>query len=127
MNWYRRCSYDTEQKRRFHSDARKRLKCLAVELGFRPASYEIRSNLGGIAVSGEVILHHEAVYIQICQPATGHDTGVMIRTCQGRRDYSGGRNHFEPLARLDDIDGLAARVREIMTIAGASSACRRST
>lgn len=100
MNWYRRCAYDAGQKRRFHSDARKRLKSLAVELGFPPGSYEIRSNLGGIAVSGEVILHHDAVYIQICQPATGRDTGIMIRSCRGHHDYVGSRNHFEPLARL---------------------------
>ncbi|WP_088343934.1 MULTISPECIES: hypothetical protein [Rhodomicrobium] len=127
MNWYRPCAYDAEQKHRFHREARKRLKHLAAELGFPPGSYDLRSNPGGIAVSGEITLHHEAVYIQICQPATGHDTGIMIRTCQGRLDYAGGRNHYEPLERLGDIPGLARRVREVLYVAAPPGACRRSS
>lgn len=54
------------------------------------------------------------VYVQICQPATRSDTGILIRTCAGRRDYTGGRNHFESLVLLDDIPALAARVRAVM-------------
>ncbi len=127
MNWYWPCAYDAEQKRRFHREARKRLKHLATELGFPTGSYDLRSNLGGIAVSGEITLHHETVYVQICQPATGHDTGIMIRTCQGRLDYAGGRNHFEPLRRLDDIPGLAARMRDVLCVAMPPRACRRSS
>jgi hypothetical protein len=86
MNWYARCAYDAAQKRRFHSTARARLRKLATELGLPVGSYDLRSNQGGIAVSGEVTLHHEAVYIQVSQPATGCDTGIFIRTCRGRRD-----------------------------------------
>jgi len=73
-----------------------------------------RSNPGGIAVSGEITLHHDDVYIQVCQPASGADSGILIRTCQGRRDYTGGRNHLAPLRLLDDAPALAAQVRAVM-------------
>ena len=44
MNWYKRCAYDDEQKRAFHSTGRKRLKALADALGFAPGSFDLRSN-----------------------------------------------------------------------------------
>ena len=97
MDWYTRCAYASEQKQHFHTTARARLRKLASALGFPPGAYDLRSNQGGIAVSGEITLHHERVYVQVCQPATGADSGILIRTCEGRRDYTGGRNHFAPL------------------------------
>ena len=113
-DWYARCAYDPEVKQRFHTAARARLRRLATTLGFPSGSFDLRSNPGGIAVSGEITLHHEDVYIQVCQPATGTDSGILIRTCQGRRDYTGGRNHFAPLRLLDDTLALAAQVRAVM-------------
>src|SRR5260370_11789132 len=50
------------------------------------------------AVSGEVTMHADHVYVQACHPATGHDTGLMYRTSQGRQDYHGGPNHLASLA-----------------------------
>ena len=118
MDWYASCSYEPHCKRRFHSAARARLRDLAAELGFPPTSFDLRSNQGGIAVSGEITLHHERVYIQVSRPAARDDTGILIRTCEGRRDYTGGRNHFAPLSMLDDIEALAHLVRTVMTNKG---------
>ena len=118
MNWYLRCAYQPEQKRRFHATARARLRKLAAALDFAPVSYDLRNNEGGIAVSGEITLHHDRVYIQVCQPAMGYDSGILIRTCKGRRDYTGGRNHFAPLSLLDDIPALAGRVRAVIAAEG---------
>lgn len=114
FDWYRSASYDAQQKQLFHRHARARLKALALEMKFPSGSYDLRSNPGGIAVSGEITLHHDAVYIQVCQPATGWDSGVMIRSCKGRRDYTGGSNNFVPLRMLDDPPILADRVRAIL-------------
>jgi len=98
---------------------------LATALRLRAGSFDLRSNQGGVAVSGEVTLHQErsepgpltseaaqggsrrGVYIQV---ASG---GVLIRTCRGRRDDVGGLNHFVSLTMLDDIDALSDRVRRI--------------
>ena len=114
MNWYTPCAYNDAQKRSFHLQGRKRLKALADALGFESGSYDLRSNRGGVAVSGEVTLHYDRLYVQICQPATGWDRGILIRSCEGRKDYSGGRNHFAPLSWLDDIPQLAHRCRAVL-------------
>jgi hypothetical protein len=108
IDWYSRCAYDTEVKQRFHAAARVRLRLLAKTLGFQPGSFDLRSN------PGEIVLHHACVYIQVCQPAACHDSGILIRSCEGRRDYTGGRNHFAPLRLLDDTPTLAAQVRAVM-------------
>ncbi len=110
MDWYANCSYEPERKRRFHATARARLRKLAAELGLPAGSFDLRSNHGGIAVSGEAILHHEKFYVHVSQPATRANTGILIRTCRGRRDHTGGANHFAPLSLLDDIPALAERV-----------------
>ena len=116
MNWTKPCGYDETQKRLFHSAARTRLRRLAIELGFAPGSYDLRSNQGGIAVSGEVTLHHERVYVQVGQSALGGGMGVLIRTCDGRHDYVGGPNNFALLEILDDLPRLAVRVRAVMNV-----------
>lgn len=115
FGWYRRCAYDGEQKKEFHRQARIALRALAKELQFPTNSHEIRSCKAGVAVSGEIILHHDRVYIQVCQPATGADSGILIRSCEGRRDDEGGRNHFTPLSLLDHPAELAEYVRAVMS------------
>jgi hypothetical protein len=90
-------SYDNAAKRAFHSSALRQLKLLANALGLAPGAYALSSNPGGIAVSGEVTLHADHVYVHACQPATGHDTGIMYRTCRGRKDYHRGPNNFASL------------------------------
>ena len=58
--------------------------------------------------------------MQICQPATGHDSGILIRTCEGRKDYTGGANNFAPLSLLDDLPILADRCRAVLARGGRS-------
>ena len=120
MNWYQPCAYDGAQKRMFHAAGRVRLEVLAKVLEFTPGSFDLRSNPGGIAVSGEVTLHHDRLYVQLCQPATGMDTGILIRICQGRKDYTGDRNHVAPLSLLNDIPALASRCRAVLGEGGRS-------
>lgn len=88
-------------KRSFHSLGRKFLKDLANELDLAPGSYEIRSNRGGVAVSGEVTLHHDGLYVQLSDNM-GAAPQLLYRTCKGRRDYSGGVNNWMSLSRLTD-------------------------
>lgn len=120
FDWNKSCSYDAEQKRRFHAIARSRLKKLAAELGLARGSYDLRSNKAGIAVSGEITLHHDRAYIQVGQFAMSSGHRILIRTCKGRRDYAGGANHFVTLTMLDDIKALAAAVRAITGVGHSS-------
>ena len=108
----KRVAYDDDAKRLFHNHARRQLRELANALGLAPGSFDVRSNKGGCAVSGEATLHADHLYVQACQPATGHDSGVLFRTCSGRRDYVGGPNHFATLDLLNTPEQLAERIRE---------------
>lgn len=115
FDFRKRVAYDPDAKRQFHTQARRRLLELAAALGFVPCPYDLRSNLGGIAVSGEATLHADRLYVQVSQPATGHDTGILFRSCEGRRDYTGGRNNFASLDLLHRPAELAALIRRHVT------------
>ena len=112
FDFRKRVAYDDDAKEAFHRNARHQLKLLAEALGFAPAQYDLRSSKAGPAVSGEITLHADHLYVQVCQPATGWDTGVLIRTCQGRKDYVGGRNNYVSLDLLNRPEDLACRIRE---------------
>jgi hypothetical protein len=112
FDFQKRVAYDGLAKEAFHRNARRQLKLVAKALGLAPAQFDLRSNKAGPAVSGEVILHADHLYVQVWQPATGWDTGVLMRTCQGRKDYVGGRNNFASLDLLNQPEDLARRIRE---------------
>jgi hypothetical protein len=103
FDWAKSASYDDAQKNAFHRAATKQLKKLASELDFTAGTFEVRSNKAGPASSGEVTLHHEDLYVQVSQSMTGGPgKSIMIRTCEGRKDFSGGRNHFASTDWLND-------------------------
>ena len=109
---FRKCvAYDAGAKRLFHRRARRQLIELARKLNLDPTDYDLRSNEGGIAVSGEVTLHADRLYVQVSQPATRADTGILFRSCEGRRDYTGGRNNFASLDLLHRPGELARLIR----------------
>ena len=113
---FRKCVvYDADAKRLFHRRARRQLLDLAEALSLAPEAYDLRSNRGGIAVSGEVTLHADRLYGQASQPATRADTGILFRTCEGRRDYVGGRNNFASLDLLHRPAELARLIRRHVT------------
>lgn len=90
-----------ERKAQFHRDARHFFKQLAAALDLVPGSYDIRSNKGGMAVSGEVTLHHERLYVWMQESCTGPGLILVCRSCKGRKDYTGGSNHQEFVANLE--------------------------
>jgi len=106
-------AYDAEAKRIFHSRARSQLRRVASALGLKPDTYDLRSNQAGIAVSGEIILHSDHLYVQVSQSAMGYHSGVLFRTCKGRKDYVGGPNNFASLDLLNRPDELAHWIREV--------------
>lgn len=116
FQWDKSCSYDEQQKKTLSYDgafkaeeARRRTQSATRQL-------RCRSNKAGMAVSGEVTLHHACAYIQVGQFGFASGHGILIRTCKGRKDYIGGPNHFVDLTMLDDISALAAAVRAITGI-----------
>ena len=109
-------AYDAEAKRLFHSRAKSQLRRVATALGLEPGSYDLRSNQAGIAVSGEITLHGDRLYVQVSQSAIGHHSGVLFRTCRGRKDYVGGPNNFASLDLLNRPDELANWIRGVCDV-----------
>jgi hypothetical protein len=107
-------SYNIENKKLFHSRGKRVMKVIAELLGFNtefyPTPYEIRSCLGGIAVSGEIILHSENLYICF------YEDRIMFRSCKGLKDYSGGNNHWMSYDSLRNIYRACEEFRSVMGI-----------
>jgi hypothetical protein len=95
-----------------HRSAMGMLREVAVALGYAPDAYDVRSNKGGIAVTGEVTLHADNLYVQVCDAWGGNHLQLLIRTCKGRKDYCGGANHYLNfhLASFDDIVQFCQRI-----------------
>lgn len=99
-------------KHEFHKTGKRQLRRLARALNLTADRYEVRSNRGGVAVSGEVTLHADCIYIQISQSAMGQGNEVLFRACDGLKDYTGKQNHFAPAGSLDDADTFAEYLRD---------------
>lgn len=108
----RSVAYDADAKKAFHAAAKKYLRRLLKELGTDyGAADPIRSNMGGIAVSGEVTLHCDGLYVQVSQSCMGDAGTVMFRSCKSRKDYTGGINNFANAETLIDTMKLANLIR----------------
>ncbi|MBY3433348.1 hypothetical protein HFN89_04125 [Rhizobium laguerreae] len=105
-DWTKSCTASREDKELFHRVAKNRLKALAKDLGLPAGSFDIRSNMGGSAVSGEISLQHEHFRIEASSPGSRQERGLRMHTCASRQNESrfAGNNHFAPLTWLDDKD-----------------------
>lgn len=116
-------SYDTLRKQAFHRTGKCLLQRIANALGLDKKQYDLRSNLGGIAVSGEIILHSDTLYLQLSQGALMQGrTQILYRRCDGRKDYVGHVNHFIELARLINENEAAQFIHALKRIGGLHSA-----
>lgn len=91
---------DSEKKNKFHRMGRKVCKEIAAALELPENSFDIRSNKGGVAVSGEITLHGESIYVQISRGCLGSQMDILFRSCKGRKDYTGGANNFASIEEL---------------------------
>lgn len=91
-------------KANFHRLGKAALRAIAKDLGLQKGTYSIRSNMGGIAVSGEVTLHSDNLYIQFSQSTVMvySRPAFMFRSVKSQKDYTGGVNHW--MSYLDLLD-----------------------
>lgn len=94
------------RKDAFHSAGKKFLRMLAEIIGLTKGEFDIRSNVGGIAGSGEVTLHGESIYVQLSESFMHRGVSILYRTCDGRKDYSGGFNRWMKMSDLQDENAL---------------------
>ena len=102
---------NAHRKASMHAIGKRQLRRLSAALGLASTDRDIRSNMGGIAVSGEVTLHTDTLYVQISQSCLGQGHEILFRRCSGRDDYCGQTNHFAPAHRLDDARDFAKGLR----------------
>lgn len=102
-------SYDEAAKRTLHSEARKSLTRLAAALELARGDYDLRHQTGGPAVSGEIILHSDQLYVCVSSGSMrGMD--ILFRRVTSRTDYCGARNHFAGIRELMEPERFAARI-----------------
>ena len=106
------------RKHAFHKDGRRFLKRLAAAVGLAKGSFEVRVSRGGVAVSGEVTLHSDTLYVQLYESVIRPGVGMLYRRCRGRRDYCGEENHFADPAALDDAQRVERFVRNRRILGG---------
>jgi hypothetical protein len=63
-------------------------------------------------VAGEITLHADRIYIQLCEPMNGLE--VLYRSCNGRKDCSGGGNHWMRYDDLCDLPKACNEFRRVM-------------
>lgn len=103
---YTDLSYNDSQKRIFLNLAQAVLKQISTKLNLKEC--KIRSNIGGIAVSGDAVLmgmwdDDNGIYIIISQ---GSHKPFMYRTIKGMTDYTGGHNNwldYDDMTTLSDV------------------------
>lgn len=106
-------AYNETAKGRFHQGAENILTALANLLGYSKKGpggdeYDLRHNQGGIAVSGEITLHSNDIYVQFYQSALAGR--FYWRLCNGRKDYTGEENRWESWEVLNDLPTLARKM-----------------
>jgi hypothetical protein len=113
---HRGVAYDAPAKRAFHADGRRALRRLAEALGLEDGSFDVRANPGGVAVSGEITLHAEEVWVQLSLDCRSSGNEVVYRRVHGRRDHVGERNHWASVHDLLAPDRFAARIRRELAL-----------
>lgn len=110
-------SYAATAKGYFHREGRRVLREVAKRLGLAPGSFTIRSNMGGVAVCGEVVLHSDKLYINLA--AEGHPSNrtFWFRRVSGRpakrgERYFSGPNHHMTFGALTDLDEAVKHFQE---------------
>jgi hypothetical protein len=97
--------HNEDGKKEFHKEAKKVLKKVAKLLSIPTSDYNLSSNKGGVAVSGEVTLHTNSLYLQISQSMG--KANVLYRSCNGQKDYSGGSNNYLDINTILDETGIS--------------------
>lgn len=105
------CSYNDANKAQFKKSGMHLMKKLAVLVGGQTS--DVRYNAGGTAVSGEVTLHTECIYVSLSMGCVS-DLGYLVRTCNGKKDYSGDRNTWFQWDTLKDLNQVAGMINRMI-------------
>lgn len=102
-------AYDRVAKERFHSDARKAMKSLALEIGLAPGSYTVNSTPSDPAIAGYVALSSDDLSIMVSVGPL-HD-GNEVQYFAKRGPAAGQKLRFAPMRDFVRTARFAARIR----------------
>lgn len=114
-------SYDEGAKRVFHAEGRAAMRRLAEALQLADGSFEVRSNRAGPAVSGEVTLHADEVWVRLSLDVWGAGREIAFRQVRGRDDHCGDRNRWASVDELLAPDRFADRLRRELRLSLAAA------
>lgn len=110
--------YQDGPKKEFHRLGHKLAVSLARGMGLKPDQYEIRHMEGGIAVTGEIVLHSDSIYIQLSDV----EFGMLYRKVKNRKDYTGERNCWMPWRQFADLGSVIGHLRDFLNHVPAGTA-----
>lgn len=98
--------YNPELKAKFGSEGKKVFRQVVKHLNLNKGEYHITWNKGGIAGSGDIILMSENLYLSLSQRAIKRSE-LLLRKCNGMKDFTGEQNHYAPVEALEDPEFFA--------------------
>lgn len=107
-----------DRKKAVHTRLRRILKEFAKHyLGLDEVQFTVRTNMAGIAVGGETILHTDplpgcskGIYIKI-SPGDTTGLGHVYRTVKNRADYVGGSTNWASTPNVINLSEMAIKVK----------------
>lgn len=110
-----KCGYAEANKAEFKRAGMSLLRTVAKNMGLAKGTYNVRYNAGGIAVSGECTLHADDFYVQI---SADIDLGILVRSCKGQKDYTGGGNCWYGWSDLREkgVEGLVSFIDSVRQV-----------
>lgn len=110
------------EKRAMAQASKSVLRAVAKEMGLKAGEYDLRFNRGGSSVHGDATLHTDNVYVQL---STDTRLGVLVRSCQGRKDYSGGSNQWIGWGKFLSQEAPSDMARQMLAMAPPPKALKR--
>jgi hypothetical protein len=106
-------AYNENSKATFRRNGMALLRKVVSILGLSKGTYNLRYNAAGIACSGDCILHADTFYVCFNLDCCNW---VLVRSCKGQKDYTGGPNQSYKFDRLqeDGAEGLASFIRSML-------------
>lgn len=105
-----------DKKDELHKLGKSILRQVAKDLNLNKGEYSVKSNPAGFAVSGEITLHTERLYIQFSRSSVQIDNkdAFMYRTVKSQKDYTGGWNHWMTYQNLADNYPRAIKIFSVI-------------
>lgn len=117
-----RCELGPAEKKALGQALKGVLRSIAQAEGLQTGEYDVRYNPGGTSVKGDGVLHCDDLYVSVSPDSAG--PGILVRNCQGRKDYQGGANGWMSWQTFLESKSAGELMRSIRNIAPKQSVAK---